>query len=389
MMKKKVVIIHNIMAPYRFPLFAEIAKSEKIDLEVWFLSESAKNRRWRIKEKIDLPFKYKVLPKIELNFFGKDLFTWIFSPTFPWKLLRSNYDVLISAGWLDFACQAGFIISKILRKPYILWSESTANEPSWRRNLASLLVKTIVCHSDACLPTSTRAKKYLVSLGAKEKKNFIGISTIDIDYFKKTSKLTFTQKSQLKKKLEIQNSRLILFVGQLIERKGVKFLLQAYQQAVNKLKNSDWGLLIVGYGPQQEDLKILCKRQKIKDVYFCGHVEIDEMPKMYGLADLFVLPSLEETFGLVINEAMASGLPIITTNNVGSCLDLVNPGENGFVIPAGNVTELSNAIIKIISNPDLLSKMGKKSSEMINKFGPKDQAKSFLQAINYVIKNKY
>lgn len=370
------------MAPYRFPLFAEIAKDKNIDLEVWFLSESAKNRRWRISSGIKLPFKYKVLPKLEFNFRGKDLFTWIFNPTFPFELIKSKYDVVISAGWLDFACQAALFISKILRKRYVIWSESTIYEPSWRRNLTMPLVKLIVQYADACIPIGTRASEYLIKLGASPVKIFVAISTVDTKHFEKNSRISEKEKSFFKKKLGIKTNKLILYVGQLIERKGLRFLLRAFARL--KKENPDVGLLIVGYGPQKQELLNICKKEKIRDVYFSRHVELDQMPKMYGLADLFVLPSTEETWGLVINEAMASGLSIITTDRVGASVDLVKNRENGYVVESSNVNELHKAMKTIVENPKLLAKMRERSKELINNFGPDAQARGFLRAINHV-----
>lgn len=382
----KVIIIHNIMAPCRFPLFSEIAKDPTINLEVWFLSESAQNRRWRVNSEIKLPFKYRVLPKVEVNFRRKDLFTWIFNPTFPIDFLKSNCDVLISAGWLDFASQFGFFLCKLLDKPFVLWSESTINEPSWRRNLAMPLVRTMVKNSDACIPTSTRAEEYLLQLGANPEKIFLGISTVDIKHFARVCKVTSEQKENLKQELGIKTERLILYVGQFLGRKGIKSLLSAFK--IIKKTHDDIGLLLVGYGPQEEELKEIRKREGLRDVYFSGHVEVEEMPKMYGLADIFVLPSTEETFGLVINEAMAAGLPVITTDKVGASLDLIKEGYNGYIVPAADRQALAEALLKIIKSTDLCKKMGENSKRIIGSFGPEAQAKSFLQAINYVISDK-
>src|SRR3972149_11606799 len=110
--KIKVLILHNYMAPYRFPLFREISKNSEIDLTVYFMSHSAKNRRWKVQPK-KLGFKYEVLPKIEFSFIGRDLFAYIINYTFPYKFLKGNFDVIISAGWLDFASWVAFILCKI------------------------------------------------------------------------------------------------------------------------------------------------------------------------------------------------------------------------------------------------------------------------------------
>src|SRR3972149_4145264 len=109
--KAKVLLIHNYMTPYRFPLFRAISKSKNIDLTVYFMSLSAKNRKWSTLPKTG--FKYKILPKIELSYFGKDFFAYIINYTFPFEFLRNKFDVVISAGWLDFASQASFLLCKL------------------------------------------------------------------------------------------------------------------------------------------------------------------------------------------------------------------------------------------------------------------------------------
>src|SRR5438067_2218485 len=117
----KVLLLHNIMAPYRFPLFRALSNQPGIDLTVWFMSRSARNRRWT-QFNDELGFKYEILPAVELNYRSQDLFTYIINYSFPWRYLSRDFDAVISAGWLDFACQASFVLSKILRRRFVLWS---------------------------------------------------------------------------------------------------------------------------------------------------------------------------------------------------------------------------------------------------------------------------
>lgn len=379
MKKIKVLILHNIMAPYRFPLFREIAKNPLISLEVWFLSKSAQNRRWKIQNNSRLPFKYKILPKIEFNFQGKDLFTWILNPTFPWEFQKKDFDILISAGWLDFASQCAFIMCMLKHKPYIIWSESTVNEPSWRRTLTKPLVKFFINHANAYLAISQRSKEYLISLGAKPEKIFKAVSSVDNNHFYKKSRLSGIKKTATKDKLKIKEEKIILYAGQLIERKGIGYLLSAFQQI--RKEDDNIGLLLVGYGLLKEKLVKFVKQNAVKGVYFQDHVELNEIPQMYGIADVFVLPSLEETFGLVVNEAMASRLPVIVTDRIGSCEDLVIDGYNGYVVPSADADEIRRAIIKILNRPIKTQKMGRNSWKLIQKFSPESQAKGFVTAI--------
>lgn len=324
-----------------------------------------------------------MLPKIELNFQGRDLFTYFVNPTFPFRLIREHYDVVISAGWLDFACQTAFFISKITGKPYIMWSESTIYEPSRLRSVSLPLVKLIVRHSDACIATGKRSKEYFIHLGADKKRIFTALYAVDINHFRQVSQLTKKEKFEMKRSLGIKTEKVILYVGQLIERKGVKYLVEAHNQLRKEYDNVS--LLILGYGYQKRELKKLCQSHNIPDVYFVDHVEIGEMPKFYGIADLFVLPSRQDTWGLVLNEAMACGLPVITTNKVGASVDLVREGVNGYIVAEENPAELYMAIKKIVIDSSLWEKMGQESSMIIQQFDIDNEVNGFLSAIDYVM----
>jgi glycosyltransferase involved in cell wall biosynthesis len=382
--KVKTKLLHNIMAPYKFPLFKSLAHNKNLDFEVLFMSKSAKNRRWALKGK-DLGFKYKILPKLEFNFLGKDLLTYIVSYTFPFEFFKKKFDVLIVNGWQDLACQMAFFLCKLTGRKYIIWSESTINEKSWRRTLTLPLVKILVRGADACIAIGSRSKEYFEILGADPKKIFVAYYTVDIRHFIKGSTINQNERHLIKNKLGIRTSNMILYVGQFIERKGISYLLRAYKKL--REKTSDTSLLLVGYGPQKDFLMERVKKKKIEDVIFMDHVELSQMPKMYAIADVFVLPSSEETWGLVINEAMAAGLPIITTNKVGASEDLVDDGRNGFVIPARNSRALEAALKRLFGSPKLRSKMSGESRKIISSFTPENSARSFAAAIEYTLKN--
>jgi glycosyltransferase involved in cell wall biosynthesis len=370
------------MAPYRFPLFREISKNSEIDLTVYFMSHSAKNRRWKAQPE-KLGFKYEVLPKIEINFFGRDLFTYIINYTFPIKYFKRDFDVVISAGWLDFVSQVGFLLCKLTNKKFIIWSESTINEPSWRRTIMLPFVRFLVRYSDACIAIGTRSKEYLLKLGSIPEKIFVGYSTVDVDLFKTKSKFFKKERKAIRKKLGIKTSRVVLYVGQFIERKGLIHLLKAFEELVKTYK--DVSLLLVGYGPLKEKLIDYVEVNDLHNVIFKSHIEVQKMPQVYSASDLFVLPSIEETWGLVINEAMACGLPIITTEKVGSSIDLVKNNYNGSVVSEGDYLSLYQGILKIITDTKTINTMSKNSGELILNFTPKIAARSFVKAVKYAL----
>jgi glycosyltransferase involved in cell wall biosynthesis len=379
--RTRVLLVHNIMAPYRFPLFRALAEEPGIQLMVWFMSRSARNRRWAHDAAPDLGFNYDVLPGIEVNYFGQDLFTYILNYSFPWRYFAGPCDVLIAAGWLDFAAQTGFALSKVLRRKFVVWSESTPNEPSWRRTIAMPLVKTMVSNADACISVGTRSRQYLGTLGARESDIFTAYSTIDVDHFQRVSSAARLDREERKRLLGIRRSRVILYCGQFIVRKGLPTLIDAYARI--KGQYEDVALVLVGYGPLQAELQRSIADQGLVDVHFIGHVEVSDMPRLYALGDIFVLPSHEETWGLVVNEAMACGLPVIVTNHVGSAPDLVAHGRNGYVIEVGDSGSLAALCAQLLGDDALLSRFSACSASRIREFTPGRAAEQFARAIEH------
>lgn len=150
----------------------------------------------------------------------------------------------------------------------------------------------------------------------------------------------------------------ILYVGSLSSRKGVSYLLMAFSYILKALRGSDIRLIIVGDGRLRKQLEKLAGELKIRDkVYFIGFVEHHKLPRYYAMADIFVLPSLVEVFGIVLIEAMAMGKPIVSTTAMGP-REVVKNGKSGFLVKPRNPHELARAILKLILNDKLREKMG-------------------------------
>ena len=382
MKKYKVALITNIPSPYRIPLFEKISEHPSVDLCVYFAAVSEKNREWAVE--LSDKFKYKILPGFSLKYHGKDLFSYHINPSIIQELIRNNYDVVIAGGYSSFATQISFFLCKARNTPFILWSGSTINEPSLLRKISLPLVKFIVRHSDAFIAYGTRAKEYLVSLGASPENIFITLNSGDTEFFKKQTIEGKIRKLEPKNKLKIEKAGIILYIGQLIERKGVKYLIEAYEKL--KKEDDDVFLLIIGDGPQKAELLDICKQKKIEDVNFVGFIQKKQLPFYYSIADVFVLPSFYDPFAIVLTEAMACGLPIIHTYEGGASVDAIKNGVNGYIVESRNTEQLYEAMKKIISNPDLKSGMGRNSKRIIEeKFGPDKMSKKFVEAVDYVM----
>ena len=140
-----------------------------------------------------------------------------------------------------------------------------------------------------------------------------------------------------------------LYCGQLIGRKGVDLLLAAFSQAAVEFPNIE--LVLVGEGPLGAELRAKIPQSIHSRVRFAGFQPVAELPKFFAAADVFVLPSRHDGWGVVINQAIAAGLPVICSDAVGAAADLVAEKENGHIFPAGNGERLAEAISSFALSP--------------------------------------
>lgn len=173
------------------------------------------------------------------------------------------------------------------------------------------------------------------------------------------------EKFKLIPRTELELKPKILYVGNCIPRKGAIYLIEAFSQ----IERGGFTLHIVGSPKKNpryfKKLKSLVDQLQLrKDVVFHDGVDQEEIKHLYSSSDIFVLPSLKETFGIVLLEAMYYGLPIITTN-ISAIPELVTDGENGLLIPVANSQALAAALSKLIENPDLRRQMGERGRQLV------------------------
>lgn len=378
MEKQKVLIITNYPSPYRIPLFEKIAK--KVDLCVYFTMVNDDDRDWELN--FPYRFKYKILTHFNLKIEGKDILNYHFNPSIFKELLNNNYDIVISGGYSSLTSKIALLICKLKKVPFILWSGSTLYETSRMRKLAMPAIKLFIKNCDAFIVYGSRAKDYIKSFNIPEEKIFIAINVGDVSFFLEKNNILKGQKDRLLKENKIKTKRNILFVGRLIPIKGLNYLIEAFKKLNSEFQ--DLGLLIIGTGPLKHQLLDISK--KCKDIHFIGFIQPPELPNYYKMADIFVLPSTYEVFSIVTSEAMASGLPIVTTTNNGASEDIIINGVNGFTIEKNRSEEIYLALSKLFSDEKLMRDMGHNSLNLIEqKFNLNRTAEGFFNAFKYIL----
>ena len=192
-------------------------------------------------------------------------------------------------------------------------------------------------------------------------------------------------KDQIKDQWGLDKSTVILTnIGLFNEQKGQEYVIRAMKAIVAKIKNVK--LILVGWGSHEEQLRMESKRLEVEsNILFAGKCQRDVVFEILSITDVFVLSSLWEGFGLVLGEAMASGVPVVATDTDGSREVVIN-GETGLIVPSKNPEALAQAVLELIDNPDLRRKMGEKGRRRINAmFTPQQFIKRHQQFYNRIL----
>lgn len=339
-----------------------------------------------------------------LHRYGRRSFSFAFG-LIP-VLMREQCDLIVfpppdSPGELfdDLLC---FVAARIRRKPYLVW----VGKWGWRNDgtppirrlyqaLGQVFIGFFYRSADACVSYGTKQKDHLLSLNVDGKKIFIAPQA-------SMARLGEEDRSQMeiKKDLGLGGKKVVLYIGRLIKRKGVDYLIKAFAEL--RKERDDVHLLIIGgegwYGNEEhidmDQLKKLSENSGLRlgqDVSFLGEIENKNLSKYYAIADVFVLPSitygLGEPWGLVLNEAMQFGKPVISTDAVGAAYDLIEDGVNGFMVPEKNVEALHQALSKILSDPAMEERMGRESRRIISGYTYEKMLDGFERAISYAIQS--
>jgi len=178
----------------------------------------------------------------------------------------------------------------------------------------------------------------------------------------------------------------ILFSGQMIARKGVDLLIDAFAQVAPEYP--ELRLKLLGGGPEREAFAARVPGALKDRVRFLGHREPGELPEIFAEADIFCLPSRHDGWGVVVNEALGAGLPLVISDAVGAGHDLVEPGGNGIVTPAGQVVPLADALRRLAGDPGLRTRMAARSADLATRWGVDEGVRRWQAAADALLPRK-
>ena len=363
----RVAVIASHVIQYQAPFFRLLAK--ELDLDVLFCStdgvrvyrdaEMQTTFRWDV----DLLSGYH--HRFLRNFGFGDGYTRLINPSIVPAILWGKYDAAIFfLGWGTITSLMGIAACRMSGTPIMLYGDSSfpPDEKNFVSQVRAGWLRTIFRLTDRFLVSGVLNADYYRHYGADEARFHLVPWAIDNVRFEEGSRFAPGEREAMRERAGIRPDQLaIVFSAKFLPRKDPMTLLRAVDAMQHRERAA---VIFLGHGELRAEMERFARERKL-NVHFAGFVNQSELPKHYAMADVFVLPSLAEPRGSVINEAMASGLPVIVSDRSGSISDIVQHGENGFVFRAGDVQELARQLDELAADPELRARMASRSREII------------------------
>lgn len=378
-MRRRLTILTEIIAPYRVPVFNALATREDIDLHVVFLSETDPSlRQWSI-PKDEIRFFYDVLPSFRRRI-GK--YNVLLNNGVRSTLERDHPDAIVCGGYSYAASWQAAHWANCHHVALLLWIESTASDQRRGNPLVETMKKKFVNMCDGFVVPGKASADYLTKFKIGPERIFCAPNAVDNDVFAAGAALARKNMQAVRARLRLPD-RYFLNVGRVVKAKGVFDLVEAYAK-LGPVIREEVGLVFVGHGTAKAELIERAAHVNPGQVCFTEFVQKEQLGEYYALADALVFPTHSDTWGLVVNEAMAAGLPIIAGSVAGCVPDLVRDGWNGIVVPSRGVAELSKAMELIARDGVLRSQMAERSRERIREYSPEAWAAGMAAAFKAV-----
>ncbi|WP_158992198.1 glycosyltransferase family 4 protein [Mucilaginibacter sp. L196] len=382
-MKLAVITTHAIQ--YYAPVFKLLHQRQNIEIKVYYTwGESSQKKHdpgfnktvnWDISLLNDYPYEWV---KNTAKNPGSHGFKGVVNPELIEQIKIYNPDAILIYGWAYQGHLKAFRYFKNKVPIYFRGDSTLLNDKkNFKSLLRSFFLRWVYSHVDHAFYVGSNNKSYFKKFNLKENQLSFAPHAIDNDRFKAGHN---SEVQKLRESLKITDEDiLIVYAGKFEPVKNLKTLLTAF----SAIKQTNVHLLLVGNGPDEKDLRQQAETNEIKRLHFLDLVNQSYIPVIYHAADLFCLPSISESWGLAINEAMACGKAILTSNKVGCAADLVIHGKNGDIFEAGNITDLTKKLIALVQKGKTeLLKMGKNSADLISTWDFETQARAIEEKLN-------
>jgi len=375
-MRRRLVIITEIISPYRIPLFNALARSREVDPHVIFLAETDPNlRQWRV-YKEEICFSFEVLPSWRQNVGNRSV---LLNRGLARALGSASPHAVLCGGYNYLASWQALFWARAHQVPFLLWSESHLDELRGGHPLVEFMKTEFLRNCDGFVVPGVAAREYLRAHKIRDRSIFAAPNAVDNNLFAAAADVARLDAEATRCRLCLP-SRYFLFAGRLVREKGVFDLLAAYAKLEDHVRK-ETGLVFVGDGELRPQLEEQARAVTPGMIRFAGFAHREQLAAYYALAEVLVLPTHTDTWGLVVNEAMACGLPVILSRAAGCAADLVRENWNGIVVPPADVSALAATMQKLAGQPDLCVTMGMNSLRQIRQYSPEAWSEGMVRTL--------
>jgi glycosyltransferase involved in cell wall biosynthesis len=366
----KTALIASHVIQYQAPFFRLLAAEPNLDLEVIFCSTDGakvyRDEEMQTTFRWDLDLLAGYTHRFLRNFGFGEGYTRLINPGIVPALLFHRYDaVIFFLGWGTISSLLGIAACRMRGTPVLMFGDSSFPPPETtsRSRVRAGLLRILFRSTDRFLVSGNLNAEYYRHYGADPSRFHLVPWAIDNARFEEASRFAPGEREAMRARLGIGDDRLaIVFSAKFLPRKDPMTLLRAVDAMQHRDRAS---VIFLGHGELRDEMERFAREHNL-DVHFAGFVNQTELPKHYAMADVFVLPSLDDPRATVVNEAMASGLPVIITDRCGPIADIVQHGDNGFVFAPGDVQTLAGHLDALAADPELRARMARRSREIIS-----------------------
>jgi glycosyltransferase involved in cell wall biosynthesis len=381
---------------YQAPLLRRIAQETDIDLKVYFFSDISVRGHvdpgFGVALKWDVPlvagYQHEFLPR------RRDSGRLSFSRPLNWGIYKRLRDGQYDAVWVHGYAMASalqvILAARSLGIPVLMRAESTLfDRPRSRQKTITkaLFFRALKTCISAVLSIGDANSAYWRHYLGEEMPIFPFNYSVDNEFFQQRCREASVTREDFRRELQLEPGRcVILYASKLQTRKRCGDLLEAFLRLASEHTIEPLPyLLIVGDGEERTALQEQAKSARPGDVRFLGFQNQTALPRFFDLCDVFVLASVDEPWGLVVNEVMNAGKAIIVSSEVGCQKNLVEDGVNGCVVRARDVDGLANSLNRVLADPQRSREMGLKSLEKIHDFSFEQNVSGLRNALEAVV----
>jgi glycosyltransferase involved in cell wall biosynthesis len=371
--RRDVVFWYSAINPYMAERFSSLNERGRLAFECWFNRHTNPGRDWLIPPAL-LNFPYRYLPKIAspLGTIGLPFSAYVRAQ--PRILISFHGDVSVAPSVLHRLRPRGKLVYYVERT-FSTWLKRDRAKESMKRFLLG--------GAAGCLTPGRDADEYAASYGVPRRRILRLEHVVDVPRFGRAHAMRRLPLTYARRADYGLGGYVFLYVGRLWWQKGIDSLIDAFARI--RQRGIDASLLLVGEGPDRTRYEDLVKTMGLRDVRFTGFVQQLDLPGMYALADAFVFPTRGDPYGLVVDEAMASGLPIISSTSAGEIASRVVDRQNGFLVPLDDPESLAKAMAQLAENTANSARMGEASLKLVERRTPDAWAAQLETAVEQIL----